>query len=222
MSAITYGELHYGACKSRLREKALTHLEELVQDIPVENIDSTVCWNSPSNACKCSFRKSAMVRSPADFPRPILEKRHPPPSASEFSATKRPPRNNHRAGSWSSSADDTEAGPLLPLHTRSRSPKGPVGPPRRIRNTTGDHRATTPEGLRATANSALEGRCGMFLPCSKNSHTFRSLFNRIQQNGMEFSDTLLAYPWRTGRSRSRTVVPLSNVETCFRGAIGEN
>lgn len=42
MSAITYGELHYGACKSRLREKALTHLEELVQDIPVENIDSTV------------------------------------------------------------------------------------------------------------------------------------------------------------------------------------
>jgi tRNA(fMet)-specific endonuclease VapC len=40
MSAITYGELHYGACKSNQRTKALTQLEELVQDIPVENLDS--------------------------------------------------------------------------------------------------------------------------------------------------------------------------------------
>jgi tRNA(fMet)-specific endonuclease VapC len=41
MSAITYGELYYGACKSNQRAKALTQLEELVQDIPVENLDST-------------------------------------------------------------------------------------------------------------------------------------------------------------------------------------
>jgi tRNA(fMet)-specific endonuclease VapC len=41
MSAITYGELFYGACKSIQRAKALTQLEELVQDIPVENLDST-------------------------------------------------------------------------------------------------------------------------------------------------------------------------------------
>ena len=40
MSAITYGELHYGACKSGQRAKALTQLEELVQDITVENLDS--------------------------------------------------------------------------------------------------------------------------------------------------------------------------------------
>lgn len=40
MSAITYGELYYGACKSSQRTKALTQLEELVHDIPVENLDS--------------------------------------------------------------------------------------------------------------------------------------------------------------------------------------
>jgi tRNA(fMet)-specific endonuclease VapC len=39
MSAITYGELYYGACKSGQRAKALTQLEELVQDIPVENLE---------------------------------------------------------------------------------------------------------------------------------------------------------------------------------------
>ncbi len=38
MSAITYGELYYGACKSSQRAKALTNLQELVQDIPVENL----------------------------------------------------------------------------------------------------------------------------------------------------------------------------------------
>lgn len=42
MSAITYGELHYGACKSGQLPRALTQLEELVQDIPVESLDSTV------------------------------------------------------------------------------------------------------------------------------------------------------------------------------------
>jgi len=41
MSAITYGELHYGACKSNQRAKAQIELKELIQDIPVENLDST-------------------------------------------------------------------------------------------------------------------------------------------------------------------------------------
>src|SRR5208282_2588826 len=86
------------------------------------------------------------------------------------------------------------AGPDLPLHTLSRSPKGPVDPPRQIRNTTGGHRATTHEGSPVTVNSVLEGRCGMFLPCSKNWHNLRFLFKQIQQNGVEFSDTLLD-PW---------------------------
>jgi tRNA(fMet)-specific endonuclease VapC len=39
MSAITYGELYYGACKSSQRARALTQIEELVQEIPVENLD---------------------------------------------------------------------------------------------------------------------------------------------------------------------------------------
>jgi len=42
MSAVTYGELYYGACKRSQRAKALAQLEELVQDIPVENLDATV------------------------------------------------------------------------------------------------------------------------------------------------------------------------------------
>ena len=40
MSAITYGELRYGASKSKQRARALAQLEELVQDIPVESLDS--------------------------------------------------------------------------------------------------------------------------------------------------------------------------------------
>lgn len=42
MSAITYGELYLGACKSNQRSKALTQLDQLIRDIPVENLDSTV------------------------------------------------------------------------------------------------------------------------------------------------------------------------------------
>lgn len=42
MSAITYGELFYGANKSSQKARALTQLEELVQDIPVESLGSTV------------------------------------------------------------------------------------------------------------------------------------------------------------------------------------
>jgi len=40
MSAITYGELHYGASQSNERENALARLAELIQDVPVENLDS--------------------------------------------------------------------------------------------------------------------------------------------------------------------------------------
>ncbi|MGA8222448.1 MAG: type II toxin-antitoxin system VapC family toxin [Candidatus Acidiferrales bacterium] len=40
MSSITYGELYYGASKSNQRTRALAQLEELVQDIPVEHLDS--------------------------------------------------------------------------------------------------------------------------------------------------------------------------------------
>jgi tRNA(fMet)-specific endonuclease VapC len=40
MSAITYGELYYGASKSNQRARALTLIEELVQDIPVEDLNS--------------------------------------------------------------------------------------------------------------------------------------------------------------------------------------
>ncbi len=40
MSAITYGELSYGASKSRQKAKAVAQLEELVQDIPAVDLDS--------------------------------------------------------------------------------------------------------------------------------------------------------------------------------------
>jgi tRNA(fMet)-specific endonuclease VapC len=40
MSVITYGELYYGANKSNQRARALRLIEELVQDIPVEDVNS--------------------------------------------------------------------------------------------------------------------------------------------------------------------------------------
>lgn len=40
MSAITYGELSYGASKSSQKAKALAQLEELIQDIPAVDLDS--------------------------------------------------------------------------------------------------------------------------------------------------------------------------------------
>jgi tRNA(fMet)-specific endonuclease VapC len=40
MSVITYGELYYGASKSNQKAKALAHLAGMVQDIPVEYLDS--------------------------------------------------------------------------------------------------------------------------------------------------------------------------------------
>jgi tRNA(fMet)-specific endonuclease VapC len=41
MSAVTYGELCYGANKSNQRARALTLLDELIQNIPVEDFTST-------------------------------------------------------------------------------------------------------------------------------------------------------------------------------------
>jgi tRNA(fMet)-specific endonuclease VapC len=40
MSAITYGELQYGASESSQRAKVLIQIEELVRDIPVEDLTS--------------------------------------------------------------------------------------------------------------------------------------------------------------------------------------
>jgi tRNA(fMet)-specific endonuclease VapC len=40
MSAITYGELYYGASKSSQRAKAVLQLEAFVEDVPVEGVDS--------------------------------------------------------------------------------------------------------------------------------------------------------------------------------------
>jgi tRNA(fMet)-specific endonuclease VapC len=42
MSAVTYGELCYGAAKSQQREKALSILRELTKDIPVLALDGEV------------------------------------------------------------------------------------------------------------------------------------------------------------------------------------
>ncbi len=42
MSAITYGELYYGASKSNQRAKALAELATTVRGIPVENLTSEV------------------------------------------------------------------------------------------------------------------------------------------------------------------------------------
>ena len=41
MSAITHGELSYGARKSNQSSKALAQLEELIQDVPVTDLDSS-------------------------------------------------------------------------------------------------------------------------------------------------------------------------------------
>ena len=40
MSAVTYGELYYGACKSNQRTRAIAQLDALLRDIPVENLTS--------------------------------------------------------------------------------------------------------------------------------------------------------------------------------------
>lgn len=42
MSVITYGELHYGALKSSQQTRALSQLNELIKDIPVEDFTSAV------------------------------------------------------------------------------------------------------------------------------------------------------------------------------------
>ena len=42
MSAVTYGELCYGAAKSQQQEKALAILSALIQDIPVVALDAKV------------------------------------------------------------------------------------------------------------------------------------------------------------------------------------
>jgi len=40
ISAITYGELYYGANKSNQQAKSLAQLQELIQDVPIAELDS--------------------------------------------------------------------------------------------------------------------------------------------------------------------------------------
>ena len=40
MSVVTYGEFYYGANKSNQRARALAQLDELIRDIPVEDLNS--------------------------------------------------------------------------------------------------------------------------------------------------------------------------------------
>lgn len=42
LSVITYGELHYGASQSSDRSRALSHLAELIEYIPVEGLTESV------------------------------------------------------------------------------------------------------------------------------------------------------------------------------------
>jgi len=42
MSVITYGELHHGANKSSDRSRSHSYLEELIQEIPVEDLTASV------------------------------------------------------------------------------------------------------------------------------------------------------------------------------------
>ena len=104
---------------------AMLFLQESIRPLTSAVTSAETVLPTPSNEASDNPRWSG---SPADSPLPILEKRRPPPSASGSSATKIPPRNNHRAGSWSSCADDMAAALDLPLHTCSRSPKGPWMP----------------------------------------------------------------------------------------------
>src|SRR5207245_11703936 len=131
----------------------------------------------------------------ADYRPPAREKQRLPPNASGSCATKILPRNTHRARSWSSSADDTAVVPDHPPHTRTRSPKGSTGPPRRTRNKPSGHPATIRAGSVVKANLVREGRFGMVSPWFQiirtHLHSFSSEFSRSKD---EFSDTLLATP----------------------------
>src|SRR5258705_3938034 len=137
-----------------------------------------------------------------DYRPPTHEKQRLPPNASGSCATKIPPRNTHRAGSWSSCADDTAVAPDHPLHTRTRSPKGSTGPPRPTRNKPSGHPATIRAGSEVKANLVQAGRFGMFSSWFRiirtPPHYFSSEFSRTKD---EFSDKLLDSGTGTGVRR---------------------
>src|SRR4029077_17902725 len=80
---------------------------------------------------------------PAHCRPPIHGKPRLPPVASPSGERKTHPRNSHTPGSWSSCADDTVVDPALPLHTPTRSPKGPAGPLHPTHSKPSDFQATT-------------------------------------------------------------------------------
>src|SRR5216683_4086487 len=139
-----------------------------------------------------------------DYRPPAPERQRLPPNASGSCATKTPPRNTHRAGSWSSSADDTAVALDHPLHTRTRWPQGSTGPPRRTQNKPSGHPATIRAGSEVKANLVQEGKFGMFSSWFRiirtPPHYFSSEFSRTKD---EFSDTLLVL-CATDRGKSRS------------------
>src|SRR6266850_8413326 len=66
--------------------------------------------------------------------------------------------NSHTLGSLPSCAGDTVVDLDLPLHTPTRSPKGPTGPPHPTHSKPDDFPATSHEGLAVTANLVQEGK----------------------------------------------------------------
>src|SRR5271169_3780347 len=96
--------------------------------------------------------------NPADYRLPILGKPRLPPDVSEFGERKTLPRNSHTPGSSSSCAGDTVVDRDLPLHTPTRSPRDPTGPPHPTHSKPSDSLAASHEGLVVTANLGQEGR----------------------------------------------------------------
>src|SRR5205807_2628966 len=94
----------------------------------------------------------------ADCRLPTLGMPRLPPNVSESGERKTPPRNTHTAGSSSSCVGDMVVDRDLPLHTPTRSRKGPIGPPHPTHSKPNDSPATSHEGLAVTANLVQEGR----------------------------------------------------------------
>src|SRR3979409_1166613 len=90
--------------------------------------------------------------NPADCRQPILGKPRLPSGASESGERKTLPRNSHTPKSSSSCAGDTVVDLDLPLHTPTRSPKGPTRPPHPTHSKPSDSPAASHEGLEVTAN----------------------------------------------------------------------
>src|SRR5258708_39204257 len=90
--------------------------------------------------------------NPADCRLPTLGMPRLPPNVSESGERKTLPRNTHTAGSSSSCAGDTVVGRDLPLHTPTRSPKGPTGPPHPTHSKPSDSPAASHKGLAVTVN----------------------------------------------------------------------